>query len=143
MLPLNLRQEIMNHLESGDKESGLPLAQSLAQKFPKYVFHGVAHRSVLSLEEIGEIKLNPGDSFTSKTDSIDQFFKDNQFEAYDDINGVVVEAEITGFDLCSFLKNEMNQFPSVDQEDLEIYLNENEVIAIEIHKVIKQEPYKP
>lgn len=145
MLHLKLRQQIMNHLEAGDKDSGLPLAQTLIQKFPKYSFNGLAYRSVISLDKIEQVQLHPGDCFSGSSNSIDQFFKDNRFDSYtaDGIRGVVVEAEISGFDLNSFLKNESDLFPVADQEDIEVYLSENEVIALEIHKIIKQYDYKP
>lgn len=142
-LPLKLRTEIMTHLEGGDKETGLPLAQALITQFPQYTYSGVAYRAIMSLEEIGKVKLHPGDSFTSQKESVDQFFSDNGFELHEGTNGVVVEAEITGFNLGLFLRNELDKFPAGDHEDLEAYLSENEIISLEISKIINEYEYKP
>jgi hypothetical protein len=143
MLPISLRREIMNHLESGDKTSGLPLAQTLSKQFPQYIFKGEAYRAIISLEEIGEVQLHPGDSFMTQVDAIDQFFKDNGLELYEDSQGVVIQAEIVGFNLEQFLRHEMSLFPKGDHEDLEAYLAEKEVIALEIIKVIDEYDYIP
>lgn len=138
MLSLNLRRQILGHLEEGDKTTGLPLAEILIKMFPKYRFTGVGYRVIISLEEIGEIKLNPGDSFSSDPESCEQFLEDHNYMVYEDQKAVIVKAEIVGFNLEKLIREEMNQFPEGDHEDLQAYLAESEIIALEIIKVIDE-----
>ena len=142
MLKVSLRRQIMEHLEGGDADTGFALAQALIKDFPQYQFQGVAHRCLISLEEIGAVSVRPGDSFTSDKDSIPQFLEDNGFQTYKDSKAVIVEAEIIGFNLGSFLRQEQDKFHADDLEDLEAYLSEAEIIVIEVSRILNEYEHK-
>lgn len=135
------QQLILNHLRTGDKNSGYLLIKKLDKNIVnKFSYKGVAYRALVfkKNENIDEISLNIGESFSTQKEAIDQFLEDTQFNSNNDEQGIVIEAEIVGFNLKEFIKHHLDDFKSEYHDELESYLAEQEILLVELVKVIQE-----
>lgn len=133
---------IVEHCRNGNKASGHILINKLDKNIlTKYSYQGVAYRALVfkATDKINdEVSINLGESFSIDKDSINQFLEDTHFNASGDEKGIVVEAEIIGFNLQEFLRDNVDNFKSEYRDEIESYLAENEILLLELVKVIQE-----
>lgn len=132
---------ILEHCRAGNKNSGYILINKLDKNIlNKYSYKGVAYRVLVFKkgENIDAVSVNLGESFSNDKNSINQFLEDIHFNANGDELGIVVEAEIIGFNLKKFIQHHLDDFKPEYHDELESYLAEQEILLLELVKVIQE-----
>lgn len=138
MLKQSVQSLILAHLQ-GKTEESESLTNWLTRMFPKYIYFGLAYRANIHTVLYDSSKnLKVGASYTVSKDSINQFLADNNFGAQPDDKAVIIKAEIEGFNLGHFIKENIEEFSNDIQEEIISYSKESEILLLKLSKVIQE-----
>ena len=137
-LKVAIKNLIWSHMVSGNKELPLELVKVLEKNYPEYMFHGYAYRVVESKLDLDHSLLTRGTSWSLNEQGVENFLFSSINDDTDFPVGTkfyFIEANISGISLIRLVKEEFSEL--VENFDSAQFLSEDEVIATEIHDVIK------
>lgn len=137
----NLKRLILEHIRgSTDKADASKLVDLLTSKFPQFIYQGKAYRAIVidKIDYNQTLNTQKGTSYTTDTTAIDQFLEDTHFGSNPENIGIVIEAEIIGFNLSQLIIEKSDYFKHSDQDELLSYHDEKEIILIDFLSLVKE-----